>query len=434
MIPPVELLQRLIQFDTTNPPGNEADCIAYLDGLLKEAGIQTTLVARESHRPNLIARLNGSGNAPPLLLYGHVDVVTTENQNWEQPPFSGIEKDGFIWGRGALDMKGGVAMLVSAFVQAKNLSLPGDLILALVSDEEGKSDYGAKYLVENHPQYFEGVQFALGEFGGFSLHLGDKKFYPIMVGERQSCNLKAILRGPAGHGAFPIRDGAMGKLGKFLVALDENRFPPHITPVVKRMLETMGVEIESAEMKAILTQLLNPSMVDMGLERLGDSRRFFEPQLRNTVSPTIVKGGNKLNVIPPEIEVTLDGRILPTFVPDDLLTELRQVVGDEVEIQITRYEPGPATIDMGMFDLLADTIKEADPDGIPIPLVISGATDARYFSRLGIQTYGFLPMNLPPDFNFMPLVHAANERIPTSAIQFGVDTLFQVLQQWGKQR
>lgn len=434
MTNPIEILQHLIRFDTTNPPGNEAECIAYIDRLLKEAGIETTLVAREPHRPNLIARLKGTGNAPPLLMYGHVDVVTTANQDWDQPPFSGVEVDGYIWGRGALDMKGGVAMLVSAFLRASTEKLPlaGDIILTLVSDEEGRSDYGSKYLVENHPHYFDGVRFALGEFGGFSLYLGGRKFYPIMVGERQSCNLKAILRGPAGHGAFPLRGGAMGKLGRFLVALDEKRFPPHLTPVVRRMLETMSEQIEDTELKTRLIQLLDPAMVDMALEQLGDQRRFFEPQLRNTVSPTIVNGGNKLNVIPPEVEVTLDGRILPTFRPDDLLAEMRQVVGEDVEIIVTRYEPGPAGIQMGLYDVLARTLREADPDGYPVPLLISGATDARYFSRLGIQTYGFLPMNLPPDFSFMPLIHAANERVPAEAIQFGTDTIYKALQRFGE--
>lgn len=431
---PIEILKTLIRFDTTNPPGNEIQCISYVDGLLKQAGIETTLVAKEPHRPNLIARLKGEGKVPPLLLYGHVDVVTTENQGWEHPPFEAAEIEGYIWGRGALDMKGGVAMLVSAFLRAKieNLPLPGDLILALVSDEEAGGDYGAKYLAQNHPKHFEGVRFAIGEFGGFALHLGGKKFYPIMVGERQSCNLRVVFRGQGGHGSFPIRGGAMAKLGKFLTALDEKRLPPHITPTVKRMLETMIQEIEDAELKRNLNLLLTPSQVDVGLERLGDKRRFFEPQLRNTVSPTIVNGGSKLNVIPSEIELKLDGRILPTFTPDSFLEEIRHVVGNEVEIEVTRYQPGPASIDMGMFDLLANTLKEADPDGYPVPLQVSGGTDARYFSELGIQTYGFLPMNLPEDFAFMPLIHAANERIPAEAVIFGTNTLYQVLQRFGE--
>lgn len=434
MTHPIEILKKLIRFDTTNPPGNEILCIQYLDGLLKQAGIETTVIGKESHRPNLIARLKGTSTAQPLLLYGHVDVVTTANQDWQHPPFEAVEADGYVWGRGALDMKGGVAMLVSAFLRAKteNLTLPGDVILAIVSDEEGTSDYGAKYLVENHPQHFENIRFALGEFGGFSLHLGGTKFYPIMVGERQSCNLKAILRGPAGHGAFPIRGGAMAKLGHFLTALDEHRLPPHITPVVKRMVETMAQQIEDVEFKRHLTMLLTPSQVDIALERLGERRRFFEPQFRNTVSPTIVNGGHKLNVIPSEIELKLDGRILPTFTPEQLLSELRQIVGEEAEIEVTRYEPGPSSIDMGLFDLLANTLKEADPQGYPVPLLISGATDARYFSRLGIQTYGFLPMNLPEDFAFMPLIHAADERIPVDAVTFGANTIYQALQRFGE--
>ncbi len=203
---PAELLQNLIRFDTTNPPGNELACIQYINDLLKDAGIVSNIVARIPERPNLIARLKGEGNAPPLLLYGHVDVVTTEGQKWTYPPFEGKIVDGFVWGRGALDMKGGVAMLLAAFLKAKaeDIPLPGDVYFAAVADEEAGDDFGVRYLVDEHPDLFQGIRYAFGEFGGFNLSVGGKRFYPIMVAEKQTCWMNATFTGPGGHGSMPM--------------------------------------------------------------------------------------------------------------------------------------------------------------------------------------------------------------------------------------
>jgi acetylornithine deacetylase/succinyl-diaminopimelate desuccinylase-like protein len=180
---PQKLLQNLIRFDTTNPPGNEAECVKYINTLLTDAGFETVVLFKDANRPNLIVRLKGQGATAPLLLYGHVDVVTTANQKWAHPPFEAEIEDGYIWGRGALDMKGGVAMMLTAFLRAKaeHLNLSGDVALAIVSDEEGLGDYGAKFLVENHAEYFKGIRYAIGEFGGFSFYVGKKRFYPIGV-------------------------------------------------------------------------------------------------------------------------------------------------------------------------------------------------------------------------------------------------------------
>ena len=228
---PGELLQRLIRFDTTNPPGNEAECIDFVRGLLEEAGVDTEVYAKVPGRPNLVARLPG-GDKPPLLLQGHVDVVTTSGQNWTRPPFGGELVDGYIWGRGAVDMKGPVAMLVSAFLRAKQegTALPGDVILALLADEEAGGDMGARFLAEEHAHLFEGVRYALSEFGGFSLEIAGRRFYPIQVAEKQICWLKAIVRGRAGHAALVNRGGTMARLGRLLRDLDRRRLPVHVTP------------------------------------------------------------------------------------------------------------------------------------------------------------------------------------------------------------
>ena len=219
---PAELLQNLIRFDTTNPPGNERLCIEYINNLLKQAGFETTLIAKHPDRPNLITRLKGSGSAPPLLLYGHVDVVTTANQEWTYPPFEARIADGFIWGRGALDMKHGVAMYLAAVLKAKaeNLALPGDVIFAMTVDEEAGGSLGAEYLVQEHPYLFKDVRYALSEFGGFSLSVGGRKFYLIQIAEKTACPTRITFNGTGGHAANPVKNGAMAKLGQALLALE----------------------------------------------------------------------------------------------------------------------------------------------------------------------------------------------------------------------
>lgn len=425
---PVEILQKLIQFNTTNPPGNEASCINYVRELLLLANIESQIYEKVEGRPNLVAKISGKGNAAPLLLYGHVDVVTTENQDWKYPPFSGEIADDFIWGRGALDMKGGVAMMLSAFMRAKvnQLDLPGDVILCIVSDEEAGGEYGAAFMVNEHAELFENVRYAIGEFGGFSLTLGSERFYPIMVAEKQICWLEATFHGSAGHGSMPISGGAMAQLGQFLMTLDKKRLPVHITPAVRTSLEAFTKELNGVT-KLILGQLLNPIMTDTILNLLGEQLKIFDPLLHNTVSPTILHGGNKINVIPAQVSVELDGRLLPGYTPDDLIREMRDLVGQDVDFEVKGYESYPSEPDMGLFTLLSDTLKQADPAGHPVPLVLPGVTDGRHFARLGIQTYGYLPMQLPEDFNFSQTIHAADERIPVDAMAFGTDAIYKVL-------
>lgn len=428
---PTEILQRLIRFDTTNPPGNERPCIEYINGLLQEAGIETTLVANHPDRPNLIARLKGRGDAPPLLLYGHVDVVTTEGQQWTHPPFEGRIVDGYLWGRGALDMKSGVAMYLAAVLKAKaeNLPLPGDVIFAALADEEAGDVYGARFLVDKHANLFDGVRYALGEFGGFNLSIGGKRFYPVMIAEKQVCWMKATFRGRAGHGSMPLKGQAMAKLGRALRLLDERPLPVHITPPVRIMMETLAKSLGGAT-GLVIRQILNPALTNPTLNLLGERGKLFAPLVRNTVSTTMLKASDKANVIPAEVTLGMDGRLVPGATPEDLLRELRALLGDNLEIEVFKHEPGPAAADMGLFEALGEVLHDLDPDGIPLPYVLSGVTDARFFSQLGIQTYGFTPLRLPEDFNFVATVHAADERVPVAALDFGVQAVTQAIQRF----
>ncbi|MCJ7585996.1 MAG: M20/M25/M40 family metallo-hydrolase [Anaerolineales bacterium] len=434
---PAELLRQLIRFDTTNPPGDERECILFINGLLKEAGIKTTLLGKNRHRQNVIARLKGEGTAPPLLLYGHVDVVTTEKQKWQQPPFEANIVDGFIWGRGALDMKSGVAMLLAAFLKAKTegASLPGDVIFCAVADEEAGGNFGARFLVEEHPGLFEGVKYAFGEFGGFNMSMGGKRIYPVMVAEKQACWMKATIRGQGGHGSMPVHGEAMAKLARALRLLDAQHLlggrnlPYHLTPGVRVMLESIAAALGGVT-GLLFRQLTNPLLADRLVKALGPRVALFAPLLHNTVSPTMLRASNKVNVIPSEIELGLDGRLLPGFKPEDMIRELRALLGDDFDLEIVMFDPGPAEPDMGLFDTLGAVLRELDPKGVAVPLVMSGVTDARFLSRLGIQTYGFTPLKLPDDFNFIRTIHAADERVPVDALDFGLQAIFKALQRF----
>ena len=428
---PVELARNLIRFDTTNPPGNEAECIAYINRLLSVAGFETAIYATSADRPNLMARLKGDGHAPPLMLYGHVDVVPATDQRWTHPPFEGRIEDGYLWGRGALDMKSGIAMMLSAILRARHegLTPKGDIILLILSDEESGSRYGAIYMVEQYPGLFDGVRYGIGEFGGYTAHVGGKQFYPIQISEKQVCWLKATIHGPAGQGARPMRGGAMAKTGTLLRTLDRKRLPVHVTPVTREMINTFVRHLPFPK-GLVFKLLLNPLFTDFIIDRLGDFSQYIDPLLHNTVNATIIRGGEKGNVIPDHVTVQLDGRLLPGFAPEQMITELRQAIGDEIDLEVIRYESYPEEPDTSLFPMLAGILKEADPGAVPMPLLVPAITDGRIFARLGIQSYGFTPMKLPPGFSFFQTIHGADERIPVDAIHFGANAMYEVLRRY----
>lgn len=428
---PVELLRELLRFDTTNPPGNEAACVEHIRALLAEVGVESELHALDAERPNLVARLQGTNGGAPLLLYGHVDVVPTVGQHWTHPPFAAEVVDGVVWGRGALDMKSGVAMMVTAFVRAtvEGRVPPGGVVLAVLSDEEHGGDYGAKFLAEQRPETLAGVKHAFGEVGGISYEVAGKRFYPIQVAEKRMCQMRATVRGPGGHAARPMRGGAMARLGQMLRALDRKRTPVHITPVARQMVESMAAALPGSK-GTVLRRLLDSRTCDWALRLMGEQGRALEGVLRNTVNATIVQGGSAVNVIPSAIEVELDGRLLPGYGPDDLLAELAAIIGTDIELEVVRYDEGPNDADLAYFDDLVAVLRELDPNGVPIPMLLPAVTDARHLSPLGIQTYGFLPLKLPAGFPATTLAHAADERVPADAVRFGAEAVFRALERY----
>ena len=427
----VDLLGDLIRFDTTNPPGNESACVAHVRRMLEEAGVETRIVAKDDARPNLIARVRGAGEAPPLLLYGHVDVVTTSGQDWTHPPFGGELVDGWVWGRGALDMKGGVAMIVDAFLRAARGEIRprGDVILAILSDEENGGDLGARFLAQEHADLFEGVRHALGEFGGASQTIGGRRFYPIQVAEKQICWLRGLVHGPGGHAALGVRGSAMGKTGRILARLDSGRLPVHVTPVARAWIEGMAEGLPSPQ-SLVLRSLLDPRLAELTLRAPIPQLRILDRALRNTVTATIVHGGAKINVVPSEIELELDGRTLPGFGPDELIAEVQTLVGLDLELEVVRHDAYPAHSDLSQMDALSRVLRELDPDAVPVPMLQVGVTDGRFLAGIGIQTYGFLPLKLPDDFEFTKLIHAADERVPADAIRFGAKAVGMAIERY----
>ena len=426
---PAEILQTLIRFDTTNPPGNEAECVRWVDQVLRGAGLDTTLVGAVPARQNLVTRVAGRGEAPALLVHGHVDVVPTRGQPWSVPPFEGRIVDGVLWGRGALDMKGAVAVILATVLrlQREGVRPPGDLVVAITADEEAGSDYGAGYLVREHPELLHGVAHAVGEGGGQSAEIAGRRLYPIAIAEKRVCWMRATVRGPAGHGSSPVFGGAMAKLRQLLEALDSRWLPVHVTEPARLQVEATAGALPDPPASQ-LRCLLDPAATDSTLVELGDEGRRFGPILHHTVSATMLRGSEKVNVIPSEVLVDLDGRLLPGYRSSDLLGELEQrLAGVEVDLEVMRTEEPGKPASMEGWERLAAVLRELDPEGTPVPSVTAGFTDGCQFSKLGIQNYGCLPARFPAGFLGERLVHAADERIPVSALDFGAEALHRIV-------
>jgi acetylornithine deacetylase/succinyl-diaminopimelate desuccinylase-like protein len=320
-------------------------------------------------------------------------------------------------------------MMVSAFLRAKRagVRLPGDLLLVVLADEEAGGIEGAAWLTDNHPELFAGVRHTIGEGGGYSNIVGGVRFYPIMVSEKRGCQLLLTFRGPGGHGSLPSRGGAMAKLGEVLLTLNRSRLPVHLTAAVKLQLEAMRDAL-SGELADSFARLLDPAQTDAVLDRMGVAGRSLDAALHNTVNATIVEGGLKINVIPSEVRLSLDGRLLPGFGPEDMIRELRALVGEEPEIEVVKVGAAQPEPDLSGFGVLAEIIRELDPEGVPVPYLVSGGTDGRHFAKLGINTYGFTPATLPPGFEAWATIHDADERIPAAALDFGTEAIFRAIQ------
>lgn len=421
--------QKLLRTDTTNPPGNELALAELMADILRSEGIEAKIYEPAKGRANLVARLSSSGSEGPLLLAGHMDVVPADPEHWTHPPFAGKVSGGYIWGRGAIDMKNSLVYNLTALSLLKrlDLKLKRDVILLAVSDEERGCQYGSKWMVENHPEAIR-AEYALNELGGFTLHAGGKRFYPIQVAEKGVCWFKIIREGQPGHGSLPHGENALVELCRALVKLHRRLLPLHVTEEARLFLRKMGSALPPAQ-KSALTLLLDPKFHSLAkLLPNKDQARFFIATLHNTACPTGLNAGKAPNVIPGRAEAVIDGRFLPGQTVDDLLREVRRVIGPGFQYEVLRHAPPTRTpYPTPLYELISDCLLAHDPGSSPTPYLITGFTDAKYYAELGIKTYGFSPVKFPPGVVFSSLYHGHDERIPVEGFYWGLRVFYDVV-------
>jgi acetylornithine deacetylase/succinyl-diaminopimelate desuccinylase-like protein len=432
----VHNLSRLIQAETVNPPGNELPAILLVKEFLENAGFpsdQITIVESAPNRVNLIARLRGDGSQRPLMLSGHVDVVPVERDRWSRNPFGGEIVDGVVWGRGALDMKGFLAMYLQIFIMLsrQKSDLKRDVILAAIADEEAGFTHGSKFLVEKHRDLID-AEYAITEGGAMTLHFGKVRLYPIQVAEKSVCWLKMSATGKPGHGSIPHMDNAILHLAQALEKLRRARhLPVHITPTFRQMMEAATPQLSIAAGLASKA-LRSKEIVTLALDRMkGQARNTLCAMTSNTVSATMLKAGSKVNVIPSSAEADLDCRLLPGQTPDDVKREIIAITGNEIKLDVVFSSGGAAfSTDTPLYKILEKNTRKMDPGGIVIPMLMPGATDACQYQAAGVSTYGFTPGILPPDLPMMTMAHGHDERIPISYIETGLPVLWEVINEF----
>jgi acetylornithine deacetylase/succinyl-diaminopimelate desuccinylase-like protein len=425
-------LSRLIQAETINPPGNELSAILVIKDILEKEGFspeEYTILEPATGRANLVIRLRGDGSARPLLLSGHVDVVPVEREHWSHDPFGGQVIDGAVWGRGALDMKGFLAMYLQIFLLARREGLPlkRDLILAAIADEENGFTYGSRFLVDQCSELID-AEYALNEGGAMTVHLGGARLYPIQVAEKGVCWMRMIADGTPGHGSIPHDDNAVLHLARALDRLGSaGHLPFHITPTVKMMLDAIGDQVRFPY-GVLLGLLGSPTLAGLIVNYLPTSAKgLFTAIMSNSVSPTVLKAGDKTNVIPCVAEAHIDCRLLPGQTPADAQREIFAITGDGVKLEVINATTGTAfPTETSLYRFLNETTREMDPGGVVFPMIATGATDAVEYQRAGMIVYGFTPGVLPVDYPLIKLAHGHDERYPISAIRSGLPALWRV--------
>ncbi|WP_152531268.1 M20/M25/M40 family metallo-hydrolase [Mycobacterium sp. UM_CSW] len=426
----VEVVSKLIRFDTTNTgepetTRGEAECAQWVAEQLQEVGYLPQYV--ESGAPgrgNVFARLPGADSSRgALLIHGHLDVVPAEPADWTVHPFSGAIRDGFVWGRGAVDMKDMVGMMIVVARQLKRAGIvpPRDLVFAFVADEEHGGHYGAQWLVSNRPELFDGVTEAIGEVGGFSLTVprrdgGERRLYLIETAEKAMSWMRLSAQGPAGHGSMVHDQNAVTAVAEAVARLGRHQFPLVVTDTVQQFLAAVSEET------GLSFDIDSPDLAGT-IDKLGPMARMLKAVLHDTANPTMLKAGYKANVIPATAEAVVDCRILPGR-KAAFEAEVDQLIGPNVTREWIRDLPSYETsFDGELVDAMNAAVLAVDPDGRTVPYMLSGGTDAKSFARLGIRCFGFSPLRLPPDLDFAALFHGVDERVPIDALRFGTEVL-----------
>ena len=435
------LLQELLRIPTVNRgdgsegDGNERPAAELLAERLRKAGLEPKLLEKRKGRACVVARLKGNGSRPPLLLNAHLDVVEADASKWKHPPFAGEIHDGYLWGRGAIDMKNMAAMSAHVLALLSERIGPGkldrDVIFAGVADEEAGCENGSLFLVDEHADEVR-AEYTLGEIGAFSLHLFGRTFYPIQTAEKGVCWVRATFEGEPGHGSMPNPESSVIQLGEALAKLGKTRFPFHATDAVRAFIGSLANELPSPQ-RTVLKRLTTPQIASLILDWLvrdPTQRRTFGAILSNTATPTVVRAGGKVNVIPGHASVDIDGRTLPGQTDESFLAELQEVLGERAKLEVLRSLPPVETErDTPMFSHLARTLVAHDPSALPIPFVIPGFTDAKAYAKLGSKCYGFSPVKLEdrPDVVFSRMYHGHDERIPVAGFEWGTKVLFEAV-------
>ncbi|MEU2224038.1 M20/M25/M40 family metallo-hydrolase [Streptomyces sp. NPDC018347] len=418
----VDLCRELIRFDTSNygdhsGPG-ERKAAEWVAGKLAEVGLEPEIYESHPGRASTVARIEGEDpSRPALLIHGHLDVVPANAVDWTHDPFSGEVADGCVWGRGAVDMKDMDAMTL-AVVRDRLRSgrrPPRDIVVAFLADEEAGGTYGARYLVDHHPELFEGVTEAISEVGGFSFTVNDqRRLYLIQTAEKGMHWMKLTVAGTAGHGSMIHRDNAITELSEAVARVGRHTFPVRVTKTTRAFLDELG--------DALGTEL-DPEDMEATIAKLGGIAKLIGATLSNTANPTQLNAGYKVNVIPGEATAHIDGRFLPGH-EEEFLADLDRLLGPRVRREDVHSDKALETgFDGALVEAMQSALLAEDPTAKAIPYMLSGGTDAKSFDDLGIRGFGFAPLKLPPELDFAGMFHGVDERVPVDGLQFGVRVL-----------
>lgn len=428
----IERLQALIRFDTTNPPGNEGELAAYLAKTLEDEGIETQLLVPVENRAAVVARIRGNGTKRPVMLMAHMDVVGVERDKWSCDPFGGVIRDGYLYGRGAIDDKGMLAanlmtmLLIKRNVVDAGVELDRDVIFLATSDEETGGIHGIKWMVSEHRDLIE-ADFAINEGGRTRIIEGGKRYLAIQTAEKISHMVTVTARGPAGHSAIPLVDNSIFRLGRALARLGEYREPVTLTVTTRRFFSELSkmwpVENERVAMAALVSDDVAESA--RGAEVLSGIP-VLNAVLRNGISATTLSGGVAGNVIPAEVSAVLNVRTIPGHDIDGIVRRLEECAaepGVSITVTVRGAEAPESNPDSPMFDAIAAAAREIDPDITVVPYLSTGGTDSSHLRRAGISSYGILPFPMrQPDEERM---HGHDERVPVESLHFGTRLIFE---------
>ena len=417
----VGICRDLIRIDTTNPGDNsgpgERVAAEHVAGLLADVGLEPAILESHPKRASVVARIAGRDSSrDALLIHGHLDVVPADANDWQRDPFGGEVADDCVWGRGAVDMKDMDAMILAVVRQRlrENRQPARDIVLAFTADEEAGSTWGARYLIDSHADLFEGVTEAIGEVGGFSVTVADQRLYLMQTAEKGMAWLRLTARGTAGHGSMLQPDNAVTALAEAVARIGRHEWPTRLIPSVQAFLENLS---------EVLKIDFNHNDIGASVSQLGPGARLIGATLRNTANPTGLRAGYKVNVIPQTATAEIDGRFLPGY-EEEFYAELDKLLGSSVTREFIHRDIAlETTADGDLYDAMTGALLAEDPGARVVPYCLSGGTDAKSFSRLGMRCFGFTPLRLPADLDFSGMFHGIDERVPTEGLRFGTRVL-----------